>query len=135
MASTACMPLFPLKTFAFPAFTTSPRAFPFGNISLHQITGWPGAIDLVITPATEVPDTRSINSRSDLPLYLVSVFAVAILTPFTNGICGNDFGASGDISRSINYYPQLSLIGVPSALKRTIFTLVRRVSISSFNSF
>ena len=46
VASTTCQPARPVKTLELPELTTIARTLPPGRHSRHQITGWPGIVDL-----------------------------------------------------------------------------------------
>src|SRR5580704_19184011 len=50
--STTCRPARPVNTLALPELTTIARILPPGRHSRHQITGCPGIVDWVNTPAT-----------------------------------------------------------------------------------
>jgi hypothetical protein len=49
---TAWAPVFPVKAFALPEFTTSTRAVPRSRFLRHHSTGAEGHLDGVKTPAT-----------------------------------------------------------------------------------
>src|SRR5205085_4084327 len=53
--STTCRPARPVNTLALPELTTIARILPPGRHSRHQITGCPGIVDWVNTPATVLP--------------------------------------------------------------------------------
>ena len=66
--STTCRPARPVKTLALPELTTIARTLPCGRHSRHQITGWPGIVDWVKTPATVLPGASSTSIRSARPV-------------------------------------------------------------------
>ena len=68
VAAQASRPALPVKTFAFPAFTTTMRALPPFSAARHQSTGAPGHLLVVNTPATVLPGATSIITTSVRPL-------------------------------------------------------------------
>src|SRR5580765_776033 len=64
---TTWRPARPVNTLALPELTTIARTLPPGRHSRHQITGWPGIVDWVKTPAIVVPGANSASIRSLRP--------------------------------------------------------------------
>src|SRR4051794_27015979 len=90
-------PFCPVKALALPELTTSTRALPEPRFWRQKSTGAEGHFDLVNTPATAVPASNTMASRSVRPLYFIPASAVAMRTPSMAGIFGYFFGASGEI--------------------------------------
>src|SRR5882672_5387878 len=90
-------PFLPVKALALPELTTSTRALPAPRFCRQKSTGADGHFDLVNTPATVVPASKTMASRSVRFLYFIPASAVAMRTPSMTGILGYFFGASGEI--------------------------------------
>ena len=60
----AAAPVFPVKALALPEFTTSARALPLASLARHHSTGADGHFEVVNTPATCVPSSKSASSTS-----------------------------------------------------------------------
>ena len=64
----ASLPRLPVKAFAFPELTTTPRALPLFRLSRHHKTGAEQVFDCVSTPAATVPGSKRATIRSVRPL-------------------------------------------------------------------
>ncbi len=64
VAAQASRPALPVNTLALPALTTTARALPPRSEARHQSTGAPGQRLEVNTPATVVPGSNTIITRS-----------------------------------------------------------------------
>ena len=90
-------PFLPVKALALPELTTSTRALPPARLARQKSTGADGHFERVKTPATSVPSSNTITSRSVRFLYLMPASAVAMRTPSIGGILTKDLGASGEM--------------------------------------
>src|SRR5690606_33281349 len=97
----ASRPFLPVKALALPELTTSTRAVPPPRFCRQKSTGADGHFERVKTPATAVPGSNTMASRSVRFRYLMPASAVAIRTPSTAGMRGYFFGASGEICADI----------------------------------
>src|SRR5260221_7503967 len=98
-------PRLPVKALALPELTSSARALPDFSAALHQSTGADGQRDVVKTPATVVPLSKTARSTSRRFLYLIPASAAANRTPPIAGRFGKAAGASGETAVIVALIP------------------------------
>jgi hypothetical protein len=96
----AVSPTLPVNALEFPALAMNARALPVLRDFLHQSTAEERVLDLVKTPATDVPLSKLAMKKSGEPFFLMPQMPERSCTPSISGSLGKVFGASGDTVNS-----------------------------------